>query len=297
MSRRANSRVVPRAGYWTANREMALDVGDLPAAFPRSGAKWRKVGRRGEQTPNVGPTGLRSGDLLCRARARVRRTVGRYVVGAGLGASALASEARIHARPARPGNATGLRGNGDPGNGTGIEAADETCSPASTDHAVDDKGRVAVPARFRAELAGGALVSKWIDGCLALHPRAAWDVAAPRGRPAAGHRRRCPDLSALHLRDGLRGRARPTGSRGRPGRASRRSRVWKTEAVVVGSRNHLELWAPDRVGGLQRADGRAGGARRAPPGPWDLVADHMRLRDPGGPLPSGRDRWKKGTCP
>ena len=47
-------------------------------------------------------------------------------------------------------------------------------------HAVDDKGRVAVPARFRAELAGGALVSKWIDGCLAISPRAAWDALAAR---------------------------------------------------------------------------------------------------------------------
>ena len=46
-------------------------------------------------------------------------------------------------------------------------------------HAIDDKGRVAVPVRFRASLAGGALVARWLDACLALFPTNAWeDLAA-----------------------------------------------------------------------------------------------------------------------
>ena len=36
-------------------------------------------------------------------------------------------------------------------------------------HTVDDKGRIAVPSKFRAQLDGGAVVSRWIDGCLAIH--------------------------------------------------------------------------------------------------------------------------------
>ena len=47
-------------------------------------------------------------------------------------------------------------------------------------HTVDDKGRLAVPVRFRAELAQGAQVSKWIDGCVALFPRADWEALAER---------------------------------------------------------------------------------------------------------------------
>ena len=47
-------------------------------------------------------------------------------------------------------------------------------------HTVDDKGRLAIPARFRADLAQGATVSKWIDGCAALFPKAEWDVLAAK---------------------------------------------------------------------------------------------------------------------
>ena len=39
-------------------------------------------------------------------------------------------------------------------------------------HSVDEKGRVAVPSKFRAQLEGGAFVSRWIDACLAIFPRA-----------------------------------------------------------------------------------------------------------------------------
>ena len=55
-------------------------------------------------------------------------------------------------------------------------------------HTVDDKGRIAVPAKFRAQLDGGAVVSRWIDACLAIHTRAGWDDARDEGRGPAHHR-------------------------------------------------------------------------------------------------------------
>jgi MraZ protein len=39
-------------------------------------------------------------------------------------------------------------------------------------HSVDDKGRIAVPAKFRAQLGAGAVVSRWLDECLAIHTQA-----------------------------------------------------------------------------------------------------------------------------
>jgi len=47
-------------------------------------------------------------------------------------------------------------------------------------HTVDDKGRLAIPARFRAQLADGAVLSRWIDGCLAIHTKAGWDLLSER---------------------------------------------------------------------------------------------------------------------
>ena len=47
-------------------------------------------------------------------------------------------------------------------------------------HSVDDKGRLAIPAKFRGELATGAFVSRWIDGCLAIHTRSGWEALDAR---------------------------------------------------------------------------------------------------------------------
>ena len=47
-------------------------------------------------------------------------------------------------------------------------------------HSVDDKGRLAVPSRFRAQLDGGSVVSRWLDACLAILTRAGWDALAEK---------------------------------------------------------------------------------------------------------------------
>ena len=112
-------------------------------------------------------------------------------------------------------------------------------------HAVDEKGRVAVPVRLRAQLDGGALVSKWIDGCLALHPRAAWDALAAKVSTLpvtdAGARtfQRHIFGTAFEIELDRQGRLVVPGV----------LRTWaglEGEAVVIGSRDHLELWAPAR---------------------------------------------------
>lgn len=112
-------------------------------------------------------------------------------------------------------------------------------------HTIDDKGRVAVPARFRADLAGPAFVSRWIDGCLAIFPRDEWNALAER-------------VASLQLTDAsARNFARFLFSGAieveldRQGRAVvpaylREFAGLNGEAVVVGARDHLELWQPQR---------------------------------------------------
>src|SRR5688500_11610954 len=46
-------------------------------------------------------------------------------------------------------------------------------------HTVDDKGRIAVPAKFRVQFGAGAVASRWLAACRSIHtqaPRA--DLAA-----------------------------------------------------------------------------------------------------------------------
>ena len=107
---------------------------------------------------------------------------------------------------------------------------------------VDDKGRIAVPVRFRAEFAAGGLVSKWLDGCLALHPRAAWELVAARVDPLP-----FTDVSARDLTRFLYGAAFEI-ELDKQGRmvvpaVLRTFAKLDDQAVMVGSRNHLELWS------------------------------------------------------
>lgn len=111
-------------------------------------------------------------------------------------------------------------------------------------HTIDEKGRLAVPFRFREDLDRGGFVSKWIDGCLALFPRAAWDELAAKAAslPVADTGARTFQRfifgTAFEVRLDRQGRlVVPSVLREFAGLVS--------EAVVVGSRDHLEVWSPD----------------------------------------------------
>jgi MraZ protein len=112
-------------------------------------------------------------------------------------------------------------------------------------HTVDDKGRLAIPVRFRAELAQGAQVSKWIDGCVAIFPRTDWEALAAQTAALP-----VTDQSARTFQRFLFGTAFEI-ELDRQGRfvlpaVLRDFAGLDTEVVVVGARNRLELWSPTR---------------------------------------------------
>jgi MraZ protein len=112
-------------------------------------------------------------------------------------------------------------------------------------HSVDDKGRIAVPSKFRAQLDDGAVVSRWLDRCLAIHTRAGWDALAEKVAtlPIADGNARLFQrfIFAGAVDTTLDGQGRvlvPQYLRDTAG--------LEAEAVVVGSRDHAEIWAPTR---------------------------------------------------
>ncbi len=119
-------------------------------------------------------------------------------------------------------------------------------------HTVDDKGRIAVPAKFRAQLAEGAFVSRWLDQCLAIHTREGWDALAERvaGLPVT-------DQGARVFQRFIFGGA-VEAELDRQGRVLvpaflRDAAELGGEAVVIGSRDHIEIWAPARWDDYRRA--------------------------------------------
>lgn len=47
-------------------------------------------------------------------------------------------------------------------------------------HSLDSKGRLAVPAKFRAKLKTGAVVTRGLDNCLFLYPKNEWQAVAEK---------------------------------------------------------------------------------------------------------------------
>jgi MraZ protein len=112
-------------------------------------------------------------------------------------------------------------------------------------HAIDGKGRLAVPARFRADLADGAHVSRWIDGCLAIFPKEAWERLAERVNSLpysdAGARAFSRFLFSGAYDVELDGQGRVVLPQ-----MLREFAGLQSEAAVVGARDRIELWEPVR---------------------------------------------------
>jgi transcriptional regulator MraZ len=110
-------------------------------------------------------------------------------------------------------------------------------------HTVDDKGRIAVPAKFRVQLGAGAVVSRWLDACLAIHTQGGWDVLAtkvaalPITDQNARRFQRLIFAGAAEVDLDRQGRILLPGY-------LREHIHLQNEAVVVGSRDHAEIWVP-----------------------------------------------------
>ena len=119
-------------------------------------------------------------------------------------------------------------------------------------HSVDDKGRIAVPAKFRVQLGAGAVVSRWLDDCLAIHTQQGWDdlaakvAALPLTSEASRRFQRFVFAGAAEVELDRQGRILlPAFLRDDIGLG--------TEAVVVGSRDHAEIWVPATWAGYGKA--------------------------------------------
>jgi hypothetical protein len=148
-------------------------------------------------------------------------------------------------------------------------------------HTVDDKGRIAVPAKFRAQLAAGASSrAGWIE-CLAIHTRAGWDDLAAKVAALPITDQASRRLPAVHLRRAHRGRGRPPGPdpRCRPTCASRRPRRRRRGRRVARPRRDL---GPDRWDRYAQALDDPRRWPRPSKGSGSSVRHHMRFQGPLG---------------
>ncbi|HEX9270360.1 MAG TPA: division/cell wall cluster transcriptional repressor MraZ [Candidatus Limnocylindria bacterium] len=121
----------------------------------------------------------------------------------------------------------------------------ETSFAGEFAHALDEKGRLAIPAKFRPRFKEGAVVTRWLDECLAVFPSGEWGQinAEIRRRPRTDRARQ----SFVHFAVAGAHEAEPDGQ----GRISVPAHLrdyagLSGETLVIGAADHLELWQPER---------------------------------------------------
>lgn len=109
------------------------------------------------------------------------------------------------------------------------------------EHSVDNKGRVAVPARFRGELEGELIITRGNDRCLYLFTQEAWE-------PLASKLNALPtgDADARNLRRAVFSAAEPVeiDKQGRimiPDHLRQYSGITGNVAII-GLGNYIEIW-------------------------------------------------------
>ena len=119
-------------------------------------------------------------------------------------------------------------------------------------HSVDAKGRIAIPVRFRTPLGEGAVLARRVDGCAAILTRASLEDLAEKVAklPLSDERARAFSRflfsGAFEVESDQQGRILlPAAIRDWSGVGS--------DAVVVGSRDHVEIWEPGRWEKSQQA--------------------------------------------
>lgn len=117
---------------------------------------------------------------------------------------------------------------------------------------VDQKGRLAVPARFRESLSGTVILTRGIDPCLVLYPLDSWEPLAAKidalslTDPDARAFRRLIYAEAANLEVDRQGRIL----------LPPELRAWagiEREAVVVGVNTSIEIWSQERWQAQQAA--------------------------------------------
>jgi transcriptional regulator MraZ len=113
------------------------------------------------------------------------------------------------------------------------------------DHNMDDKGRLAVPARFREDLGDGVVITRGFDRCLMGFPRAMWEQLAGQvsalslGQGDARNLRRLLFSSAADIQLDRQGRVLiPQNLRDYAG--------LNEQVIVAGLNTHFEIWSRER---------------------------------------------------
>ena len=106
---------------------------------------------------------------------------------------------------------------------------------------IDDKGRLAVPAKFRGDLATGAVITRGLDGCLFVYTKTEWEKLAERLTTLPLTAANARAFARHMLAGAMEAELDKQGRVVLPGYL-RQSAAITTSVVVAGLMNRLEIW-------------------------------------------------------
>jgi len=113
------------------------------------------------------------------------------------------------------------------------------------EYSVDSKGRVAIPSKFRPNLAGGCVVTRGLDDCLFIYPKEEWQKLAKKLAKLPISKRNSRAFSRLMLAGAMDLEIDKQGRVVIP-KYLREYASLGEKAVITGLYNRLEIWDADR---------------------------------------------------
>jgi len=112
-------------------------------------------------------------------------------------------------------------------------------------HTTDEKGRLSVPVKFRADLANGCVLTRGLDGCLWLYTETEWQKIAEGVSQLPITQKNARSFSRFVLSGAMDLNLDRAGRVNIPKYLSEYAGI-KSKVVVTGMHNRLEIWADEK---------------------------------------------------
>lgn len=108
-------------------------------------------------------------------------------------------------------------------------------------HSIDEKGRLSIPAKFRASFADGCVVTRGLDHCLWLYSISEWEKLAGKIAELPITQKNARSFSRLMLSGAIDSKLDKAGRVILPAYLKEFSGI-KTKVIVAGVYNRVEIW-------------------------------------------------------
>ena len=112
-------------------------------------------------------------------------------------------------------------------------------------HKIDAKGRITVPANFRDELGETMIVTRWLDGCLAIYTEEQWKQVYENLKKLPSTKREARMYTHMIMSKAAECDLDAQGRIRIPTHLSEEANLTK-DCVVVGVSDHVEIWDKER---------------------------------------------------